>query len=146
MTHSYQFYCTQDSLKGVRTFVEATLKLYVISEIIVNQLILAVDEICTNLVVHAHQSTPEDSLEITIENKDKDLFFEIKDKNNTGFDWKTYQQPALEDLVKTGRKGGMGLILVNSVMDDVEIQPEGEGSIWRLHKSISALTPHARRS
>jgi serine/threonine-protein kinase RsbW len=138
MLYTYKFFCTRESLKGIRAFVEATLKLYVLSEILLNQLILAVDEICANLIIHAHHCNPADTLELTIENTNGDIYFEIHDRQQMNFDWQAYQKPDIQELVKTGRKGGMGLLLVSSVMDDVEVKPEGEGSIWRLHKQIEA--------
>jgi serine/threonine-protein kinase RsbW len=145
MTYSYKFACQRESLKGIRVFVETTLRMYILSEILLNQMILAVDEICANLIIHAHKCNADDVLELVIENQDKEIIFEIKDKNGTYFDWNSYQQPSIEDLVKKGRKGGVGLILVNSVMDQVEVkQNDEQGSIWRLHKTLSSYQSSRR--
>ena len=138
MTYSYKFACQRESLKGIRLFVETTLRHYILSEILLNQMILAVDEICANLIIHAHHCNAADTLELTIENQEKEIIFEIKDNNGTAFDWTSYRQPDVQELVKTGRKGGVGLLLVNSVMDEVEVKKHGEeGSTWRLHKHLS---------
>jgi len=136
MIYRYNFYSSKESLKGIRTFVADTLLLFNLTEIITNQLVLATDEICANLIIHAHQTNENDPLELSIENKKNKIIFEITDKSDVPFDLKNYKQPDILEIVKQRKKGGVGLMLVNSVMDTFEIKKKENYSIWRLSKNI----------
>ena len=136
MVFRYDFYSNKDSLKGIRTFVEDTLSHFNLSEIITNQLVLATDEVCANLIIHTRQANLNDPLELKIENKKNKIIFEITDKSDNPFDLKSYKQPNIDEIVRQRKKGGVGLMLVNSVMDSVEIKSKGGHSIWRLSKKI----------
>lgn len=108
-----------------------------IDDVQANMLVLAVDEVCANLIIHAHNCNEKDSLEINIEKKDSGITFEIKDKS-VSFDFTKYSEPTLNGLAQEGRKGGIGLLLVRRIMDKIEFQQAKEYSICRLYKNLPA--------
>ena len=136
MIHYYKFFCTRDNLKGIRNFVEGILRTYNLSDIEVNQVVLAVDEICANLIIHSHNCNPNDVVELSVRNQPEGITFEIVDKGAVPFDLEQYQKPDINSLVQERRKGGMGLMLVNHVMDQVEVNHENGQAVWRLYKSL----------
>jgi serine/threonine-protein kinase RsbW len=139
MVHYFKVNCLRDNLKLIREFVNVVLRNLSLNEVEINQLILAVDEVCTNVMIHSADSTPENYLEISIcDQKDK-LLFEIVDKNAPiHFDPSQYKNPTIKKIVKERRKGGIGLLLVNKIMDNVEVSNDNAQNVWRLTKEIKS--------
>jgi serine/threonine-protein kinase RsbW len=140
MIHYYKFYCSRENLKGIRDFVTGVLRNYSLSEIEINHMVLAVDEVCSNLIIHSHQCNADDSIELSIRNQATGVTFEIIDRAGTYFDFNSYKAPELEQLVLQGHKGGMGLRLVKKLMDKVEVEYKDSQSTWRLYKGIHRAT------
>lgn len=136
MIHYYKVACLRDNLKLIREFVNAVLKGLSLTEVEINQLVLAVDEVCSNLIIHSQECNPNTFIEINIQENQNQLVFEIVDRNPQHFDISTYQNPNLNKIVKERKKGGLGLLLVHSIMDKVEVKSENSRSTWRLVKRI----------
>ncbi len=136
MIHYYKFYCSRENLKGIRDFVTGVLRNYSLSEIEINQMVLAVDEVCSNLIIHSHQCNADDSIELSVRNQPGGVTFEIIDRAATYFDLSSYKSPDLKQIVKEGRNGGVGLMLVQKLMDKVEVEYNDSKSTWRLYKGI----------
>jgi serine/threonine-protein kinase RsbW len=141
MIHHYKVSCQRDNLKLIREFVNVVLRNLSLTEIEVNQLVLAVDEVCANLIIHSHHCNPDESIEINILDFKEKILFEIIDRASADleFDPNQYQAFNLKKIVKERRKGGLGLMLVNKIMDDVEVKSDNALNIWRLSKNIK---PH----
>ncbi len=137
MTHHYKVNCLRDNLKLIREFVYQALCELPLSDIEVNQLVLAVDEVCSNLIIHSHQCNPDDSIEISIQDENESILFEIIDHSTDGFDFSNYKKPSIKKIVQERRKGGIGLMLVNKIMDRVEVKTEDASNVWRMYKQIS---------
>jgi serine/threonine-protein kinase RsbW len=139
MKYSLKVPCSKSKLKTIRAFVDETLGQYSISDVDLNMLVLAVDEICANLIVHSYNtSNNADCIELHIHVEETEgITFEIVDRNNEGFNILNYKEPMLKELVKARRKGGLGLMLVKRIMDEVQFQSSGRGNICRLYKRMS---------
>ncbi len=140
MIHYYKFYCSRENLKGIRDFVTGVLRNYSLSEIEINHMVLAVDEVCSNLIIHSHKCNADDAIELSIRNQATGVTFEIIDRAGTYFDPDTYELPPIKTLVDKGHKGGMGLRLVKTLMDKVEVEYHDSQSTWRLYKGIHRAT------
>ncbi|WP_027000010.1 ATP-binding protein [Eisenibacter elegans] len=142
MIHTYKVSCLKDNLRLIREFVNVVLQNFQLSELETNQLVLAVDEVCSNLIIYSHQCNPSVHIEINIrQSPDGQLVFEIIDYDGDSFDFAQYQEPNLDKIVKERRKGGMGLMLVNRIMDTVEVITGKQFHMWRLCKNIAAAPP-----
>ncbi|EAY29741.1 ATP-binding protein [Microscilla marina] len=137
MVHYYKVNCVRDNLRLIREFVTVVLRNLSLSEIEVNQLVLAVDEICSNLIIYSHNCNPDYFLEINIEDQAGKILFEIIDQDANFFDISEYQEPKISNIIKERRKGGVGLMLVNRIMDTVEVSVEDHQNIWRMTKKIA---------
>jgi serine/threonine-protein kinase RsbW len=101
-----------------------------------HKMILAVDEICANLIIHANNCDPTHQLAIGVEVLPEDkVTFIIKDKGRT-FDFSNYQEPSIEEIVSSRRKGGLGLMLVRRIMDDIQFTTEKNYNICTLIKKL----------
>jgi serine/threonine-protein kinase RsbW len=136
MNYRYNIGCSLENLKGIRDFIRGSLEGQGLSDVTVNEIVLALDEMCSNLMIHAHHCNPEHVLELhIIIPKKKSLVFEIIDDGKI-FDINRFAEPELDSLVHEKRKGGLGIRLVKSIMDSVEYIHEPNKNICRLTKKI----------
>lgn len=56
MNNSIRVNCTKKNLKLIRDFVTEYLRALALSDILMNQIVLAVDEICANLIIQDRKS------------------------------------------------------------------------------------------
>lgn len=142
MKFNLQVPCHKNKLKKIRSFIDESLGRYSIPEVELNLLVLAVDEICANLIVHNKQQGGElteskGCIEVEIKvDEELGVTFEITDHLARKFTLDNYQEPELQELIKARRKGGIGLMLVRRIMDKVEFETNNEGQVCRLYKSL----------
>jgi serine/threonine-protein kinase RsbW len=136
MSYQYNIGCSLTNLKGIRDFIRNALKQQHVPEVEISAIVLALDEMCSNLMIHAHHCNPDHLLELHIEVPAHGQFvFEIVDDGSV-FDINEFETPELGNLVHEKRKGGLGIRLVKSIMDKVEyIQRDGK-NICRLTKAV----------
>jgi serine/threonine-protein kinase RsbW len=136
MNYNYKVGCSIENLKGVRDFIRSSLKEHGVSDLQISEMVLALDEMCSNLMIHAHQCNPDDLFELQIEvERDRPVIFEIID-DGSSFDINQFSEPDLGNLVHEKRKGGLGIRLVKSIMDKIEYQQTSGKSICRLIKKV----------
>ena len=132
--------CDKSNLSKVRAFVDQTLQKEKIDDLEVHKMILAVDEICANLIIHANHCNPDEYLELNVDVvPDSKVEIVIVDKG-IGFDISHYQEPELAELITKKRKGGLGLMLVKRIMDKIEFKEEDHHNICRLVKYLKSNT------
>src|SRR5687768_8301799 len=136
MNYTYKIGCSIEHLKGVRDFIRGSLKNHGVTDLEVSEIVLALDEMCSNLMIHAHHCNNEDLFELVINvENDQPLVFEIID-DGTVFDINQFSTPAIDNIIHEKRKGGLGIRLVKSIMDKVEYQNTNNHNICRLVKPV----------
>lgn len=136
MNYRCKIGCKIDNLQEIRQFVHKALSQHGIRDIEISEMVLALDEMCSNLMIHAHHCNPDDSVEVKIQiGKDLPVVFEILDDGSV-FDINFFQEPSLKDLVNEKRKGGLGIRLVKSIMDEVEYLTRDGKNVCRLKKKV----------
>jgi len=136
MNYRYKIGCSLENLKGVRDFIRKSLRGHVTSDVELNKIILALDEMCSNLMIHAHNCNPEHFLEMNIDIPKKGtVVFEILHHGEM-FDINSFHEPAIDNLVHEKRKGDLGIRLVKSIMDDVQYSTRDGRNVCRLTKRI----------
>lgn len=136
MKYAYSTSCSKSRLREIRSFTEDVLKKHEMNELEISAVVLAVDEVCANLIIHAHECDDADELKLEIDIKKDKVVFNIIDRSEM-FNINKYKAPQLEDIIKMQRKGGLGLILVKKIMDEIRIFPKGEFYICQLTKHIA---------
>lgn len=136
MNYKHKVGCSIENLKGVRDFIRTSLKNHGVADIQISEMVLALDEMCSNLMIHAHQCNPDDLFELNIIiQKGNPIVFEIIDDGSV-FDINQFSEPDLGNLVTEKRKGGLGIRLVKSIMDKVEYHRNSGRNICRLIKKV----------
>lgn len=135
MSQDITIACDTKCLPDVRKFIEKILVQHKMDQIESHKVVLAVDEICANLIIHANNSDPSKKLNVCVKFSPKKVTFEITDKGKK-FDITQYQEPHMDEIVSSRRKGGLGLILVRRIMDNIEFTTEKNRNICRLEKKL----------
>ena len=136
MNYRYNIGCSLSNLKGIREFIRTSLEPHNIPELELSAIVLAIDEMCSNLMIHAHHCNPDHTIELCIlEPQTGKLVFEIIDDGNI-FDINDFSEPNVDNLIHEKRKGGLGIRLVKSIMDKVEYVSREGKNVCRLTKSI----------
>ena len=136
MKHNISVPCEKSNLKRIRAFIIDVLREQQLTDVEVHSMVLAVDEVCANLMIHSNNCSPDHSIEVEILIKDGEkIIFDIIDKGS-GFDIRKYPEPDIKEIIKMKRKGGVGLLLVKRIMDDIDFINKKEYNIVRLTKNL----------
>lgn len=136
MEYRFKVPCSKSKLGDIREFLQQVLSENSIPEVTVNTLVLAVDEVCANLIIHSHKCNPDHHIELKVRvNGKSKITFDIID-HGIGFNIGDYKEPSISDIVNQKRKGGIGLMLVRRIMDEIELIKGKKKNVYRLHKKI----------
>ena len=137
MKSALRIACSRAHLQQVRDFVRDYLSTRQLSEKTVNQVVLAVDEVVANFIIHANGEDESQFLDLQIDFDDQNLNVEIADNGDTIFQPGPHKDPDLRAYIQEGRKGGMGMALVNRLMDRVEFFTRGNHTVCHLSKHLA---------
>jgi len=136
MKYTYRTSCSKSRLREIRSFTENVLREHHMDELDISTVVLAVDEVCANLIIHAHECDDDHELKLEVDVKKDKVVFNIIDKSEM-FNINQYKTPQLEDIIRMQRKGGLGLILVKKIMDEIRIFPKGDFYVCQLTKNMA---------
>jgi serine/threonine-protein kinase RsbW len=100
-----------------------------------HQVTLAVEEVCTNLIIHSHASNPKEVIYLEVKELKEKLAIEITDKGDA-FNLLEYEVPDLKKVIEEKRKGGIGIYLVKKIMDEIEFESKNGENTCRLIKNF----------
>ena len=95
-------------------------KKWKINDDLVSELILAIDEACTNAIQHGHQCNKDKNIELIIKKEGHLLTVLINDIGQITDNLNYHLNKPVSDLVKEKKKGGLGLKIIHKVMDNVQ--------------------------
>src|SRR5690606_13697142 len=121
------------ALFELRVFLKETLGKLRISDIDQHQITLAVEEVCANLIIHSHKCNALEFIELKIKQNPGKLIFEIIDEGKA-FNMMDYEVPDLAKVKGEKRKGGLGIILVKKIMNEIEFESSKGTNTCRLIK------------
>jgi serine/threonine-protein kinase RsbW len=137
MKYTYKVGCSTENLRGIRDFIRESLNHHGVSDLEISEMVLAIDEMCSNLMIHAHHCNPDDLFELHIDvDRNNPIVFEIIDDGSV-FDINKFHEPEIGNIIHEKRKGGLGIRLVKSIMDKVEYENTTGRNICRLHKKVT---------
>ncbi|OGX81782.1 ATP-binding protein [Hymenobacter glacialis] len=136
MKSALRIACSRRHLQQVRDFVRNHLSNRQLPEVTVNQVVLAVDEVVANFIIHANGEDETQFLDLELDTDGHDINVEIADHSDTVYLPGQHQNPDLSEYIRQGRKGGMGMTLVNRLMDRVEFFTRGNHTVCHLSKHI----------
>lgn len=130
--------CSRQNLQQVRDFVRGFLLTAQRSDLTVNQVVLAVDEVVANFIIHANGEDANQFLDLLLVLAGQRLDIEIEDHGNTLFlPVGKVPTPDLRAYIQQGRRGGMGMALVSRIMDRVEFFERNSHTVCHLSKELA---------
>jgi serine/threonine-protein kinase RsbW len=134
MNHKLNLSCCTAALAELRSFLQQNLAIHRLSEGDKHQVTLAVEEVCANLIIHSHDCNPKEEIHLEVKALDKKIIVEITDKGDA-FNLLEYEVPDLSQVIGEKRKGGIGILLVKKIMDEIEFESKNGKNICRLIKN-----------
>lgn len=107
-----------EELANVRDFISAVTQEVQAPQEIAGDIILAVDEACTNIIKHAYKFDPNGDIKIKVKYSAKEIAVQIRD-HGVSFSPESVPTPDLKQYFEEKRVGGLGMYLMKSLMDDV---------------------------
>lgn len=105
-------------LKCVRNFVKDIISEKEYKKVTVDQIVLAVDEACSNVIEHSYKMNPSKKLTVTINcSKEKSTF--IIEDNGIGLKSLKYKRLDLNKYIQKRKEGGLGRYIIQHVMDKI---------------------------
>ena len=139
------FLSRTDNLLEVRDFVGEAARAFGFSEEDAANIVLAVDEACTNIIKHAYQYATDKEIEVTIHQDKRSFEIRIFD-NGRSFDPSIIRQPDLKEHIGHRKRGGLGVYMLKRLMDKVEYNfHRGKRNEVRLTKYLSSTSTVAER-
>ena len=133
---------TYQSLKSLEQPVEGVLagvEVLAEPESTAYNVLLALHELCTNIIRHAYVGEPGwIAIAMRIERQPLQLRISVLDQGSHTFDLNQWLAPDLSEP----SNGGMGLWLITQLMDEVQYQPCAGDNRWHLVKTLTCLAPN----
>ena len=103
----------------VRNFIEENARKYLEDSNVINQIILSVDEACTNIIKHTYKF--EENHTIEIQNYTENNQFVVKIfYNGAEFDPNNKTNPDMKEYFAKYKVGGLGIPLMKKFMDKID--------------------------
>ena len=121
-------------VEKIRTFLRENLQALNLSDKAYYLIELSLLEICINIVKYAY---PEDKGEISLKiwQQQEKLFFEIRDWG-IPFNPRKSKKPDIEEIIRKGKKGGLGIFISRNLMDGFDYKRENKQNVLTMYKKI----------
>lgn len=136
--HEFALQASVNNLPILRDFIEQACIHMRMDENVTTAFKLAVDEACTNIIMHGYNGLDPGLIELTIERKSDTLKLSVYDEGRA-FDPEAVEAADIESEWEERKAGGLGLFLIREMMDDVHYESEsGRGNLLILTKKMNA--------
>jgi len=125
-----------ESLQKFRDFITACCEEHDIASETVLELKLAVDEACTNVIVHGYKGMDPGSIILSFRIEPDRILVQITDFGHV-FEPASAPKPDVEAALEDRKMGGLGLFLIYQTMDNIDYQSSEEGNILTFTKFIN---------
>jgi len=133
-----------ENLSSIRDFVSSSAVEAGVPPDVVENIILAVDEACTNIIKHAYKSYPDGEMIIKTKSTNTKFTISITDYGNS-FQADAVPEPDLQKYYRQKRVGGLGMYLMKTLMDDVKyVSIPGKRNEVLLSKNLKITHTNAR--
>jgi serine/threonine-protein kinase RsbW len=125
-----------ENLSAVRDFISDAARRFGFADEDVSNIALAVDEACTNIIKHAYNFDASKEINIVVRMKSPEFEILIADKGKH-FRPENVAMPDMKEYLTKYKKGGLGMLLMQKLMDKVEYRIQPSRNVVRLVKYLS---------
>lgn len=115
------------NLEKIRDFVKQFALKNGFNEEVSDKIALAVDEACTNLIRYSFNFDNNQQIKISVHTDDRFFIVNIFDEGNP-FNPLDFPKPDMNEYILNFKKGGLGIYLIRSVMDEIGYIPSNENN------------------
>lgn len=127
-----------ENLAEIREFINSAAADSGFSKEAIDNIILSVDEACTNIIKHAYKYFPDGKIILTLKTDKNTFTINIIDYGKS-FEPGLVPNPDLQKYFDEKRVGGLGMYLMKTLMDDVKyISVPGKFNQVSLSKNINS--------
>ena len=95
---------------------------------------LALDEVCTNTIIHGLKSDPSRTFQMVLQWHPGAIEIQIHESGEP-FDPLDFDDPNLENIMEQQTEGGLGLYFLRELMDEADFRVGQDGTkTWRIVK------------
>ena len=123
------------SLSSARDFLEDILTQAGVEQEDVFDVVLAVDEWISNIILHAYKSTGSGKIEINFQLKDLKCIITFRDKGES-FDFHAVQEPDIKECIRRRAKSGFGICLIKKLMDEVKYSSSAACNEFKMARKL----------
>ncbi|MFO8029112.1 MAG: ATP-binding protein [Cyclonatronaceae bacterium] len=131
--HTLRISASTDELERIRHFVADHARNFGFGDDDINDIILAVDEACTNIIKHAYGWQKGKPIHIQLGMRGKEMLITILDEGKP-FDPDSYRLPSMQDQLEQKKRSGYGILLIRKLMDHVEYRKRKSRNEIRMTK------------
>jgi serine/threonine-protein kinase RsbW len=131
----FAFAAELEALAKIRAQVRRFSETQGFSDQLTYQLLLCVDEACTNIITHGYEGMNPGSILLDIDRSGNRIQITLTDFGHA-FEPAPPPRPDVADALEQGRLGGFGLFLIYETMDEVEYEATPAGNYLRMYKNI----------
>src|SRR5574341_987960 len=128
------FAAKPEELPQIRNLVENFCRDSAVPPKEISKILLAIEEACSNVIRHAYLLGPGD-IKLEIARKRDKVTFSIKDQGRS-FEVGRAKRVDLKKYIQTERKGGLGLQLIEKIMDEVTYEARNGENELKLSKRL----------
>lgn len=118
-SNKIQLSSSTKNLSLVRDFIESKALASGFDESSINQIVMSVDEACTNIIKHAHKYNENEVIEIETLSSGGQFQIVLKYKGN-GFNPNDLRNPDMKDYFSNFKVGGLGVPIMKKFMNKIE--------------------------
>lgn len=127
-----------ENLSEIREFISSAADNVGFTKEITDNIILAVDEACTNIIKHAYQYFPDGEIILILKTAKDTFTIEITDHGKS-FEPGLIPNPDLKKYLDQRRVGGLGMYLMKTLMDEIKYKTvPGKFNMVSLTKNINS--------
>jgi serine phosphatase RsbU (regulator of sigma subunit)/two-component sensor histidine kinase len=119
--HNMSIKADMKNLHHFRSFIEEACRKSNLPDDNVETMKLAVDEVCSNLILHGYKGIPPGNISMALKVLNNELLLEVEDTGHP-FDPATLEPPNLEGSIDDREIGGLGVFFVKEMMDDLKYE------------------------
>lgn len=117
-TYHKSITASTENLSEVRKFIGTHAKSHGFNSQQIADIRLAVDEAITNIIKHAYKGDSSNSINIEVSLESDHICIQLQDRGKT-FKMRRFSEPDIKRKIKEKKRGGMGVFLIHSLMDEV---------------------------
>lgn len=138
MDNVFVIECKNQNLSKLRSFINGVLEKTHVDETTSFQLVMAIDELCANIIEHAESHKDHSYIKIEFQRFEKHIVVKIID-DGTEFNPMNHKPVSVHKLTKNKANGGLGLAIVHKFIDKIEYQVQNTLNVCTLYKNLMGV-------